>query len=181
MSVEFRSGSPVTPTGESNLLPPWTLPQDVNSAKPAIDPGDSVAVIGIGSDLRGDDAVGLELVRQLAPNDRLLVVEGGVAPENHTGVIRHFDPDWIILVDAVDFGAPPGQAKWVDTDDLAGESFSSHKSTPAMLQTFLSREMDTEVALFGIQPATIEMGEDLSPDIEDNLDQLLEKLSAVIH
>ncbi|WP_229770518.1 hydrogenase maturation protease [Halorhabdus sp. CBA1104] len=131
---------------------------------PSIDLGESVAILGIGSELRGDDAAGLELLRRLESRtgasaaDRLLFVEGGVAPENHTGVIRRFDPDWIVLVDAVDFGADPGSGKWVDPGDLGGESFSSHKSTPAMLRTFLARETGAEVALFGVQPAEIEQG-----------------------
>lgn len=132
----------------------------------------------MGSELRGDDAVGLEVVRRLAgiEDDRLRVIEGGVAPENQTGVIRRFEPDWIVLVDAIAFDGEPGDSKWVDSADLGGESFSSHKSTPAMLETFLAREMDAAVALFGVKPARIEFGATLSPAIEARLDELAAEL-----
>lgn len=161
----------------SAALLSWVVP----TTPPAIDGSDRVAVLGIGSALRGDDAVGLALVRRLdSDRDRLTVVEGGVAPENHTGVIRAFDPDWVVLVDAVDFGADSGEGTWVDPDELGGESFSSHKSTPAMLRTFLEREMDAEVALFAVQPATIEQGEGLSSGIADRLDELTERLGETI-
>ena len=154
--------------------------------QPTIDPTDSVAVVGIGSELRGDDAVGLELVRRIearspeSNDDRLLVVEGGVAPENHSGVIRRFDPDWIVLVDAVDFDGDPGSGKWVDPDDLGGESFSSHKSTPAMLRTFLARETGADVVLFGVQPADIEMGDGLSSAIDERLNSLSSRIADTI-
>ncbi|MFW5956108.1 MAG: hydrogenase maturation protease [Halorhabdus sp.] len=149
----------------------------MSTQPPAIAPSDRLVVVGIGSTLRGDDAVGLELVRRLDDDDeRLLVVEGGVAPENYTGVVRQFDPDWIVLVDAVAFGAEPGVGTWVDPDDLGGESFSSHKSTPAMLRTFLERETGADVALFGVQPADIDMSDGLSAAVEARLDDLVADL-----
>lgn len=149
---------------------------------PQIDAADRVALVGMGSELRGDDAVGLEVVRRLSgiEGDRLRVIEGGVAPENQTGVIRRFEPDWIVLVDAIAFDGEPGDAKWIDSDDLGGESFSSHKSTPAMLETFLTREMDADVALFGVEPARIEFGTELSPAVEERIDELAAELTDVL-
>jgi len=149
---------------------------------PQIDAADRVALVGMGSELRGDDAVGLEVVRRLSglEDDRLRVIEGGVAPENQTGVIRRFDPDWIVLVDAIAFEGEPGDSKWIESDDLGGESFSSHKSTPAMLETFLTREMDAAVALFGIEPARIEFGTDLSSVVDGRLDDLAAELMDVL-
>ena len=152
---------------------------------PSIEADDRVAVIGIGSELRGDDAVGLEVLDRLEgqrhrDGETLLFVEGGVAPENHTGAVRRFEPDWIVLVDAVDFDADPGSGKWVDPDDLGGESFSSHKSTPAMLRTFLARETGAEVVLFGVQPADIDHGAGLSDAVEDRLDELADQLAETL-
>jgi len=152
----------------------------VSGSDPPIEPDDRVAVVGIGSELRGDDAVGIELLRRLrerlSADDRFLFVDGGVAPENHTGVIRRFDPDRIVLVDAVEFGDRPGSGKWIDPDDLGGESFSSHKSTPAMLRTFLARETGAEVLLFGVQPGVLERQEGLSTPVEGRLEELLDRL-----
>lgn len=151
------------------------------TSPPAIEASDRVAIVGIGSELRGDDAVGLALVRRLdATTERVTVVEGGVAPENHTGVIRRFDPDWIVLVDAVAFGAEPGSGDWIDLENLGGESFSSHKSTPAMLQTFLERTTGAEVVLFGVQPATVGQGQGVSTSVAQRLDVLAGRLAETV-
>ncbi len=60
-------------------------------------------LVGIGSDLRGDDSAGLMVVRQLLKHphtENLLIIEGGPAPENVTGQIRAFHPELVILIDA---------------------------------------------------------------------------------
>ena len=65
-----------------------------------------LAVLGIGHELCGDDAVGVRLAGMLRPlvtgNERLLVIEAGPAPENFTGPLRRFQPDLVP-------GGGPGQ------------------------------------------------------------------------
>jgi hydrogenase 3 maturation protease len=67
-----------------------------------------VAVVGVGHELRGDDAAGVIAARLLkavlADDDPVLVVEGGSAPENHTGPLRRFAPDLVLLVDTAQMG-----------------------------------------------------------------------------
>ena len=67
-----------------------------------------LAVLGIGHELCGDDAVGTRfaaMLRALLPNEpRLLAVEAGPAPENFTGSLRRFDPSLILMIDAAAIG-----------------------------------------------------------------------------
>jgi len=59
-------------------------------------------------EMRGDDAAGIEVVRRLRhklKSSKVLLVEGGVAPENFTSNIRRFKPSHVIFIDATDFGA----------------------------------------------------------------------------
>jgi len=70
-----------------------------------------VAVMGIGSRLRGDDAAGLltaALLRRALARQQVgvktLVVSGDTAPENVTGEIKKFRPTHLLILDAADTG-----------------------------------------------------------------------------
>src|SRR5512135_3260488 len=78
----------------------------------ANNPEARLALVGIGNLLRGDDAAGILIARALArrpalqkPN--LLVLDSGGLPENFSGVLRRFQPDAILFIDAAELGAAP--------------------------------------------------------------------------
>jgi len=139
---------------------------------------DRVAVVGMGADGRGDDAAGVEVARRLdatAP-ENVRVIEGGVAPENFTGVVKRFDPTLVVLVDAIEFGGDPGDAEVIDPDALRSGSVSSHTPTPSMLLTYVERETSATAVLLGIQPATIDAGEPPSPAVETAVEETVAAL-----
>jgi hydrogenase 3 maturation protease len=144
-----------------------------------LDHGDRVVVVGVGSDMRGDDAAGVRVARELATqeSDRLRVVEGGTAPENYTSVVKAFDPDHVLFVDAVEFDADPGAVKSVDPEALAQTSFSSHAYPLTMLTDYLERETGATITLLGIQPASIDDGEELSPAVENGIERVVDEIA----
>ena len=119
-----------------------------------------VAVLGIGHELRGDDAAGLLVARglQAVADERLMVVEAGHAPENHTGRIRRHRPDLILLIDAAQLNEPPGTIRWLPAEATSGLSASTHTLPPYMLTRFLQAELGCELALLGVQPAGNTLG-----------------------
>lgn len=127
-----------------------------------------LAVLGIGHELRGDDAAGLMVARGLRSlsHERLLVVEAEHAPENHTGSVRRFVPTLVLLVDAAQMNEPPGTIRWLSISDITGMSASTHTMPPHMLARFLQAELGCEVALIGIQPGNITIGVGLSMGVE---------------
>lgn len=127
-----------------------------------------VAVVGIGHELRGDDAAGVALARALQPvaHERLLVVEGGHAPENHTGPLRRFSPDLVLLVDAAQMNEAPGTVRWLAWEESVGLSASTHTLPPSMLAQYLVQEIGCEVVLVGIQPGQTGLERPLSPRVE---------------
>jgi hydrogenase 3 maturation protease len=135
-----------------------------------------VAVVGVGNTLRGDDGAGVWVVRAMTERLRaapaVLIVDGSTAPENFTGPLRRFRPDLVVEIDAAHLDQPPGTVAWIDWRDADGMSASTHTLPPSVLARFLSADLGCQVSLLGIQPATLEMGRGLSPEVEAAVDRL---------
>lgn len=140
-----------------------------------------VAVVGIGHELRGDDAAGVAVARRLQPlaHERLLVVEGGHAPENQTGAIRRFSPDLVLLVDAAQMNETPGTVRWLGWEESVGLSASTHTLPPSILAHYLVHEIGCEVVLVGIQPGQTALERPLSPEVQGAVDALVGALVQV--
>ena len=143
-----------------------------------------VAVLGIGNDLSGDDAVGAVIARELAVRvDRVadcLVLDAGTAPENFTGPLRRFRPDSVLLVDAAHLSAEPGTIAWMDWRQTDGLSGSTHTLPPSVLAQFLVEELACRLALLVIQPAQLEFEQPLSPVVRAAADRVVERLAAAL-
>ncbi len=135
-----------------------------------------LAILGIGHELRGDDAAGLTVARNLAaalPNlPHVLIVEAGHAPENHTGPVRRFAPDLVLLIDVALMGQSPGTICWLPWPATSGLSASSHTMPPYMLARYLTTMLDCDVALLGIQPADNSLVSRLSAPVQRAVDEV---------
>ncbi len=126
--------------------------RDLSRSKPR----PRVCILGIGSPDNGDDGAGPELISQLKkaglPEDRLLLVDGGPAPENFTGLIRRFQPDLVMMVDAAWMDLPPGSVALLEADQIGGAGVSTHGMPLSMLSGYLHEELGCQVVLLAIQP-----------------------------
>ncbi len=145
-----------------------------------------VAIAGIGNTQRSDDAAGMLVARALseracaADQERVLILEAGHAPENHTAVIRGFRPDVVVLVDAADMGKEPGAIDWISEDDIDGMSASTHSLPLSMLIKYLNLELNCKVMLLGIQAASNEVGEEVSAEVLEAVREIVNGLEEVI-
>ena len=135
------------------------------------DPGPlRTAIVGVGHELLGDDAAGVLVARKLATrcvgDDRLLVLEGGPAPEKCTGALRRFGPELVIMIDSAEMGVPPGTLRWLDWSAAEGVSASTHTLPLNLFARYLSAELHCRVALLAIQPGPTWPGAPLSPAVE---------------
>ena len=143
-----------------------------------------VAIVGIGNTLRSDDAAGVLVVRALTEfrlfrdRESVLVVDAGHAPENGTSILRRFEPDIVLLIDAVDTGEAPGSIRWVEMDEIEGMSASTHSMPLSMLASYLNWELKCEVTLLGIQLKSNEVGETLSAEAARAVEEIVEVLRA---
>jgi hydrogenase 3 maturation protease len=140
-----------------------------------------VAVVGVGNEMNGDDGAGVCVVKTLAAclaaTPGLLLINAATAPENFTGPLRRFRPDLVVEVDAAHQEQPPGTTSWIDWRDADGMSASTHTLPPSVLASFLTSDLGCEVKLIGIQPATLEPGRSLSPEVEAAVERLATELA----
>jgi hydrogenase 3 maturation protease len=142
-----------------------------------------IAFVGIGHELRGDDAAGVMLARAMQPlaaSDRVLVIDAGPAPENCTGLLRCFRPDLVLLVDAAQMDESPGTVRWLAWQDTAGLSASTHTLPLHVLASYLTADLGCDVALIGIQPAENAIDTSLSPVVQQAIDEVARALAGIL-
>lgn len=132
-----------------------------------------VAILGLGSSLRGDDAAGLVLVEELKKNLRgkrksrpLKIFSCGTTPESFTGEIKKFKPSHILIVDAVDMNKKAGGISIVDIQtESANVSFSTHSLPIKIFIDYLFHFLRCQFSVLGIQPKSIEFGSPRSAEV----------------
>lgn len=151
-------------------MPP-TLPARIKSS---LKNATHIVFLGMGSDLRRDDAAGIqvaELLQQVFRQRRaglvpeILVLAGGTAPENMTGAIRQFQPSHIVIVDAAQFGARAGVVRLLDPENLGEMVSSTHRLPIKLMLDYLAIEARFQLVVIGIQPGSLHYGESMSAPV----------------
>lgn len=119
-----------------------------------------VVLLGVGSELRGDDSVGILVVNELAhtPIPQLTVLDGGTAPENLTGEIKRLKPSHLVVVDAAELNELPGVVKLVPIEEVSGYTFSTHALPLKIMVNYLHQDLDCIVIVIAVQPGKIDFG-----------------------
>jgi len=142
-----------------------------------------IAVVGIGHELRGDDAAGVFVARGLSPllagREDFLVIDAGPAPENFTGQLRRFKPDMVLLIDAAQIQEEPGAIRWLDWRDTSGLSASTHTLPVYVLSEYLVGELSCQVALVGIQALDTSLGAPLSTPVNQAVESIVQNIAAL--
>jgi hydrogenase maturation protease len=143
----------------------------------------SVVVIGIGNELRGDDAAGLLVVRRLAsrplPDGVRVLAHDGEA----IGLLDLWeDEDAVVLLDTVRSGAPAGTIHRADASNAAipttlrrASSHTIDASEAIELARILDR-LPTTVVVYGVEGQRFAAGAELSPAVAGALDELAERV-----
>jgi hydrogenase 3 maturation protease len=142
-----------------------------------------VAVLAVGSELLGDDAVGLVVGGLLAElgSPRLRVFMGATAPENCTGPIRRFSPTHLLLVDAADMGAEPGGIGLLDPERLGGVAFTTHSLPLTVVVDYLVKSLPgCRVVVVGIQPESLVFGAQPTARVAEAAERVVEAVSHAV-
>jgi len=97
-----------------------------------------------------------------------------IVPENFTGALRKAAPDTLIIADACSMGISPGEFRKVPLEKITDEdSFNSHSPGIIELIRYLN-EFIPEIIFIGIEPASMEFGEGVSPEVQEGISRLEE-------
>jgi len=137
-------------------------------------------ILGIGNILLSDEGIGVHVAYELMKMEMppgVSVVEGGTDGFRLVNVIT--EADRLIVVDAVRGGAEPGSIYRFDANDI--------KSVPSGFMTSVHQIGILEVinlsgligktpktTVIGIEPKSLQMGLELSPDIKSKVPRIIE-------
>jgi hydrogenase 3 maturation protease len=171
-------------------LPSW---QNSLQAQLAKHPRPKVAILGIGNELRGDDAAGVIVAHELQSAvgakhsdtvhqnaSPLHIIDAGAAPEAFTGQLRRFDPDLVLMIDAAQMDRPPGAIRAIEWQDTIGLNASTHTLPLNVIAQYLVSELGCEVAVIGIQPEANAFDTPLSPAVRRAVDDLTHTLTSLL-
>jgi len=126
-----------------------------------------VAILGVGSELRGDDITGMvaaEII-QKAAHGGLKVFLGATAPENLTGEIKKYAPSHLLIIDAADTASKPGTISLIDPKTVGGISFSTHMMPLKIMVDYMLKSIRCKAIIIGIQPKVLKFGSEPSPEV----------------
>ncbi|HOK56758.1 MAG TPA: hydrogenase 3 maturation endopeptidase HyCI [bacterium] len=135
--------------------------------------GEKVAIIGIGNRLKGDDAAGsiiAEKLKEKVKNENLLVIDAEINPENYIGVIKKFNPPFILIIDAIDFGSFPGDFRIFKPEQIKDTTISTHNFSIPLLKNLID---NIEIYILGIQPEKIKLGENISQKVSETIEKII--------
>ncbi len=131
-------------------------------------------LMGIGNELKGDDAVGHLIARGFRAEGWLSIACGTV-PEGFTSVIRRERPELVVIVDAADFGGFPGEFRILPKEKLGSDSSGTH-GMPLMHLVEYLEELSGRVVFIGIQPRSMQLGDRMSPAVAAAMKSVTELL-----
>ncbi len=110
-------------------------------------------VLCIGNRDGGDDTVGSYIAEKLLKNQlqNMVVIDGGIAPENFTGVIKQHKPDILLIIDAIEMSLPSGEIRKVPPEKIGMMHISTHGIPLSVLIKYLQQYVK-HIDLIGIQP-----------------------------
>ncbi len=134
-----------------------------------------IVLLGIGNELKKDDGIGNIIAREFKEAERadFLSIPAETVPENFTSVIRKVEPDILVIVDAAQMGLLPGEFRVLSKKRLGSEGFGTHGMPLSHLVTYLE-DYARKIYFIGIQPNSVDMGDEISPEVERGKNDLIE-------
>lgn len=133
-----------------------------------------VLLLGVGNDIRGDDAIG-ELIAREFEKEGWETIDCGTVPENIIPHVEEDTYDTVLIVDAAHLKLEPGEIRIVPRDRLGVFTMSTHAMPLSLVMEFLDRRVG-EVILIGIQPKDMSLKEGMTEELTDAKDRLMDIL-----
>jgi len=138
-----------------------------------------IVILGVGNLLLRDEGVGVHLIRRLREmeiGEGVELVEGGTSILDF--LARMEDVSKLIIVDALKLGGRPGRTYKICVDDSllkGGKNITSLHQLGIVETLALTKKMGKlpPTVIIGIEPREIAYGLELSPEIERELEKMV--------
>lgn len=145
---------------------------------------EKLIVLGVGNELKSDDGVGPFIIKKLKEEDienkNLLFIDAKTVPENFTGKIRKENPTHLIIVDACLMDLKPGDMQIVNKYEFANIGISTHSMSLSFFVRYLEKDTNFGIIFVGIEPETMEWGDNPTPEVEKAANKFIETLKGII-
>lgn len=158
-----------------------TIDKHNEGAAPPSEKVPPLLILGVGNILLTDEGAGVHAIQELQRRslpENVEIIDGGTMGLELMWLMENRQK--IILIDAVQTHEPPGTIFRFTPNDIGkisgGRQVSFHQLgflDTLKVARYLGKE-PPEIIIVGIQPKSIEMGMELTPEIKARLPQLLE-------
>ena len=120
----------------------------------------------MGNELRGDDAVGLFVVRDLKKfkGANLSVFDGQTTPEIFIKPICELNPSHVLIIDAAELQTEPGTWRLLSKDEIDTGLFTTHMIPATDIAKEIEQRCRAQVGFLGIQPKSRDVSLSLSDE-----------------
>ena len=136
-----------------------------------IKPTKKICIMGIGNYDRADDYVGsavIELLEKKTFPENIKLINAGPVPEAVTAVIKRFEPDFLIIVDAAQMEEEPGTIRIFSEKNVdSAYMITPHKVSMKMYTKYLKHFLKNLKTIFvGIQPKSMRYLEGMTENVK---------------
>ena len=139
-----------------------------------------ILVIGVGNRMRADDAVGPLAIDRLKESTTIpehwLLIDAGEVPENALGLVEKEKPDRVLLIDACDWDAEPGEVRFFTSEEILKlpiRTISTHGVPLSFwVKMTLVDHPDLKIELLGIQASDLAFNQPLTPGVAAALERI---------
>lgn len=146
-------------------------------------------IFTIGNSLRGDDGLGPLLSEKLYEKlsslttkntDNVFLLNTESTPENHTHEIRTLSPSHIIIIDAVEFEASPGEMLIIQKEQIDTFNVSTHSMPISFIINYIEETIGSKIITIGIQPKEMKLVNKVSDEVKDSVEELTDILVELV-
>jgi hydrogenase maturation protease len=142
-------------------------------------------VLGLGNPLMSDEGIGIYLINKLAElSEQFPEVEFFDAGTGGITLLHLFEGrDRAIIIDCAFMDEKPGRIRRFTPDQvqsvkqLAHQSLHEQDIMKIIAMAKLMEQCPEEVILFGIQPKSLEQGEGISSELEQNIENYIKAIT----
>lgn len=112
--------------------------------------------------------------------DDVFLLNTESTPENYTHEIRTLKPSHIIIVDAVEFEADPGEMLIIQKQQIDTFNVSTHSMPISFIINYIEETIGSKIMTIGIQPKEMKVVNEVSDEVKESVEELADILVELV-